>query len=897
MSSKQSPATRLPEQQVQRSPTRRVSFRLRNLPISYRLPLLIGALLIGVSVVSIWAAFSGVKNASLQVGGERLQSLTEQLAAQLQQALPVALNRTAAVAGDKAIRSFLEAPSPATRIEAVATLKQFSEAQDPNSLQVELWDARHSLALTLPEGSLPRSTNPQAEFKLCAADPFKAAGSMQVINGVITYPVVAAAKDEAGRALGCLIRWRRVSPAANAKKQLADLLGSHAALYYGNLQGDVWTDLEKIVPQPPGGLKSTLQLAHYQRDGNRVMALGRPIVGTPWFLVVEFPEAPLLSPAHAFLRRLIIIGLAVIGLGLLGAFFLSRSITRPLHALAATASAISAGDYSRTVEVRRGDELGTLATAFNAMLLRIRDAQEDLELKLQERTLQLEAAPCAMLMVDDRGLVKLVNSQAELLFGYDRTDLLDRPIEMLVPERYRRSHPGHREFFTGSPKARSMGEGGDLFGLRKDGTEVPIEVGLNPIQTAAGAFVLASIIDITERKRVEQVTRESEERLHTVIESLSEGLVISDLEGQLIHWNRVGWQMHEFSSMEECLLKIPEFQDILELSTLEGRILKVDEWPLPRVMAGETLTDYEVCLRRIDLDWKRIFSYGGTIVKEPNGRNLAFVSFMDITERKQAEADLRRLNEELEQRVADRTTQLEAANKELEAFSYSVSHDLRAPLRHINGFSQALLEDYEDKLDAGGKTYLQEVRHASQEMAQLIDDVLQLARVTRTEIRREPVDLSELALTVVRDLKKIDAERIVELSVEEGLVTQGDRRLLRIVLTNLLGNAWKFTSKRERAAITFGREANNGESSFFVRDNGAGFDMAYTAKLFGAFQRLHSAEEFEGTGIGLATVQRIVNRHGGRVWAEAKADAGATFYFALPNFKEQGDERQSDSTS
>jgi light-regulated signal transduction histidine kinase (bacteriophytochrome) len=199
-----------------------------------------------------------------------------------------------------------------------------------------------------------------------------------------------------------------------------------------------------------------------------------------------------------------------------------------------------------------------------------------------------------------------------------------------------------------------------------------------------------------------------------------------------------------------------------------------------------------------------------------------------------------------------------------------------------------LLEDYPDKLDDVGKNYLQEVRSASQEMAHLIDDVLQLARVTRSEMRQESVDLSGLARKVIIDLGRSDKGRDVLVNIEEGLATKGDKRLLQIVLTNLLGNAWKFTSGRERPAIVFGREKQNGESVYFVRDNGAGFDMAYVNKLFGAFQRLHTAGEFEGTGVGLATVQRIIHRHGGRVWAQGMMNQGATFYFTLPNSREQG---------
>jgi signal transduction histidine kinase len=244
-------------------------------------------------------------------------------------------------------------------------------------------------------------------------------------------------------------------------------------------------------------------------------------------------------------------------------------------------------------------------------------------------------------------------------------------------------------------------------------------------------------------------------------------------------------------------------------------------------------------------------------------------------------SQLQQSHEELEQRVIERTTQLEAANKELEAFSYSVSHDLRAPLRGIDGFSQALLEDYEEKLDARGKDYLQRVRVASQRMAQLIDDMLGLSRASRGEMRHEPVDLTGISRSIAAQLQDADTGRHVEFVIAEGLCARGDPRLLQIVLENLIGNAWKFTGKQPTARVEVGVNDNNGRSVYFVRDNGAGFDMTYAEKLFGAFQRLHSAAEFKGTGIGLATVQRIIRRHGGEVWAEGKVGQGAVFYFTL----------------
>ena len=259
----------------------------------------------------------------------------------------------------------------------------------------------------------------------------------------------------------------------------------------------------------------------------------------------------------------------------------------------------------------------------------------------------------------------------------------------------------------------------------------------------------------------------------------------------------------------------------------------------------------------------------------------ALVLAAAVTERKSAEDEFRNLNQELEKRVQDRTAQLEGTNKELEAFCYSVSHDLRAPLRTIRGFSEVLMEQYKPQLDARGQDYLRRTCEAGLQMDKLIEDLLKLSRLSRSEMQRADIDLSAITQQIATELERGEPNRTVEFAITPGISANGDERLLRVVIDNLLRNAWKFTKKQPNARIEFGWQ--DGDSKvYFIRDNGVGFDMQYAGKLFGVFQRLHSATEFGGSGVGLAIVQRVINRHGGKVWVDAKVNAGATFYFTLP---------------
>lgn len=326
----------------------------------------------------------------------------------------------------------------------------------------------------------------------------------------------------------------------------------------------------------------------------------------------------------------------------------------------------------------------------------------------------------------------------------------------------------------------------------------------------------------------------------------------------------------EFAGTEQAFLDLVHADD---RAALQGAIAK----------AIDSRTDYEVEFRILPRNRPVAYMLGrGRASYDAKGRPSRLTSVgIDITDTKAAGQELLRLNAQLQRKVRESALQLEIINKELESFSYSVSHDLRAPLRSIRGFSEVLLERYADKLDARGQEFLKRACESSEHMDLLIENLLQLSRVTRAALKRQPVNLSALAEAIASELRKTEPQRLADFIIAPELWAEGDEALLRIALDNLLRNAWKFAAGKSPALIELGRTPEP-EAAFYVRDNGVGFDMAYAGKLFGVFQRLHSNSEFPGTGVGLATVQRIINRHGGRLWATGSVSEGATFYFRLP---------------
>jgi PAS domain S-box-containing protein len=489
-----------------------------------------------------------------------------------------------------------------------------------------------------------------------------------------------------------------------------------------------------------------------------------------------------------------------------------------------------------------------------------RSTEETLRNTQERYRLLFDSNPLPVWVYDLGNLEILdVSAAAVSHYGYARTEFLAFKITDLRP-------PEDVPVLLANVANAPGGEldSGPWRHKKKSGEIIDVEVKSYPLMFAGRKARLVVALDITERKRTEEALRQSEERFRLTVTNVRDYAIITlDPEGRVVSWNEGAQRIKGYTEEEILGQHFSRF------------------YPAADVEAGKTENELEQATKdghvedegwRVRKDGTRFWANVViTALRDESGRLRGFGKVTrDISERKRAEEEILR-----------RSAELEAANQELESFSYSVSHDLRSPLRAIEGFSQALLEDNADQLDESGKGYFQRIRNATRRMGTLIDDLLNLARVTRAEMHREPIDLSALADELAADLRAGEPTRDVEFEITSGLRVEGDMHLVRAALQNLLENSWKFTSKRTHARIAFGTVRSNGQSAYFVRDNGAGFDQTHAQRLFGAFQRLHGMDEFPGTGIGLATVQRIVHRHGGKVWAEGVVDQGATIYFTL----------------
>lgn len=461
-------------------------------------------------------------------------------------------------------------------------------------------------------------------------------------------------------------------------------------------------------------------------------------------------------------------------------------------------------------------------------------------------------APCGYHSLDENGLFVEINETELDWLGYERAEVVGRMrfVDVMTPS--------SREVFARSfPRFKESGEIRDLeFELvRKDGSTLPVSLSATAVYDESGDYVRSrsTMFDISARRALEEAQR----HLAAIVDSSADAIISKSLDGTILSWNGgaeilYGYTAGEMVGKPISLLAPPDRPD--EVAAL-----------MERIRSGERVQHFETM--RMAKDGREVpVSLTISPIADAAGRVIGASAIAhDITVRKRAERAVQELN------------------RELEAFSYSVSHDLRAPLRAVVGFSQALMEDHGERLDEDGRRLVERIVAGGRRMGRLIDDLLSFSRLSRAQLRRQPVDLSALAREVERGLREAEPGREAKIMVAEGLSAQGDPALLRVVLENLIGNAWKFTAKNERARIEIGvAPAFNGDRpTFFVRDDGAGFDMEYADKLFAPFQRLHPTDEFDGTGIGLATVHRIIQRHGGRIWAEGAVGKGATFHFTL----------------
>jgi PAS domain S-box-containing protein len=715
-----------------------MTWRPWNWSIERKLPLFFSAVLLAVGTVLLGAAFREVRSAAITFASQRVLRSNKAWVSLFERSATTQRTQLATLVADQGVRAFVASGGRRGRDWALAAARRIVPDEARN-VAVELWDTAGHRLLHRGDSALASEPAPMPVSDSAVVGPWR------VRHDTLMYYETGAVVRQGpeGRVVGRAVQVARLNVSALARQMLTGIAGGDIALLVGNAQGDPWTDLEKTIPAPPAETRAhpdTTAAANYERNEAKIGAAST-IPGTPWMFISELSRQQVLAPSHKYLRRMALIAAVIVLVGALGAWWVSRRITTPLHHLTTAAAAIAGGDLAQRVDVPGTDELGRLGRSFNVMASEVRRSREGLEAQVVERTRALrdsearlravtETAHDAIVAATGDGNIAYWNPGAAHMFGYAAGDVVGQPLTMLMPERYQEDHRRGIRRYVETAEAHVVGRTVELHGRRKDGAEFPIELSLAAARTEAGIAFTGVIRDITDRKRIEQALRET--------------------------------------------------------------------------------------------------------------------------------------------------------NAELESFSYSVSHDLRAPLRAIHGFARILVEDHGAGLDPEAARLLGVIDENTRRMGQLIDDLLAFSRLGRKELETARVDMAELVRTVADDVRRAAADRPLDIAIGPLPPARGDREMLRQVITNLLDNAAKFTRRRAPGRIEVGHRTNGPETWYYVKDNGAGFDPRYAGKLFGVFQRLHRADEFEGTGVGLAIVQRIVLRHGGRVWAEGQVDAGATFFFTLP---------------
>jgi PAS domain S-box-containing protein len=747
----------------------------KRLSIQQKLPLLICILLLSAILIFSLATYYGLKKATIAIGKDRLQTLTNQLSSMLAQSAQSVIVIIHAIAEQNTVKECLRSGGKEFHKEVVESLDKLH--RDSTWVLTELLDTNGVPMLRSDKSTVDVKVGIKDVLASTNVGPgISKVGKIYNVKGIMYCPAITAVADK-GHTIGYIVSWQWIRSDPQTVTQLTQLMGTGATLYIGNTDGSLWTDMISPVQGPPVKMKQIHGFIEYVTiDGRRVIATAQPVANTNWLVLVEFSEKNILKGVTSFVNSIAIIGLVLTAIGILGAWIISYNITQPLKQLTGAATAIAHGNYSKAVNVDRNDELGELAYAFNIMSEYVQQTQQELEEKVRESTAEL------------------------------------------------------RE-------------------------------------------------EIILRKQSEEDLRISSQRYHQLVEEVKDySIIMLDVDGNVLVWNKGAEKIKGYKE-EEILgksfvcfyteedIKIDKPRKFLEKAALEGR--SHDEgWRIRK--GGEKF-------------WADVVF---TAIYEDDHKLLGFSKITrDVTERKKLEEERRIISIKLEERikeVAIRTSQLEMANKELEAFSYSVSHDLRTPLRAISGYSIMLKEDYESKLDEEGNRVIRNIMTNAKMMGQLIDDLLAFSRLGRKELIRTEVNMQLLATNVVNELLQNELEKDYRININSLHTAEADQGMIKQVLINLVSNAIKYSSKKAGPEIEIGSRDEETKTIYYIKDNGVGFDMAYSGKLFGVFQRLHSQEEFEGTGVGLALTKRIIDKHNGEIWAEGLENIGATFYFSLP---------------
>jgi PAS domain S-box-containing protein len=681
---------------------------------------------------------------------------------------------------------------------------------------------------------------------------------------------------------------------AAARASLASLRADPrivAAALYDN-QGNPFAHYP--AKEPASALPPSPERVGYRFEGGHLMIFqpvtdGSQRLGT---LFLKSGHYPLYARLGLFGGVVLVVLLGSIVAALLIANVLQRRITDPVLALAEMAKVVSErGDYSVRAIKSGQDEIGVLTDAFNRMLSRIEEQTE--ALSRNEKVLSLlaaivESSDDAIIGKDLEGNVVSWNAAAERVFGYTAQEMIGQSItRLLAPDR------PEEEMHILEHAKQGRTRHYETVRRRKDGRLVSLSLVVSPIKSAGGDIIGVSSIarDITERKLADYELQESRAGLSAIIASAMDAIISVDAEQRITVFNQAAEKMFGCPAAKAMGQPLDRFiparfremhrQHVEEFGRtgVTSRAMG-DLHPLSGLRADGEEFPLEASISHIEIGGQQVYT----------------VIVRDITERKRAQDEVLRLNADLEQRVEQRTQELTAANKELESFTYSVAHDLRAPLRHLDAFSRILQEEFKPALPPEAQHFLESIRASTTRMSELVDDLLNLARLGRQELKRVPTLLGGLVEQVLADLKRETEGRRIDWRIEPLPAIECDSGLMKQVFANLLSNAVKYTRPRSQAVIEIGCRRVNGSTAVFVRDNGVGFNMKYADKLFGVFQRFHRAEDFEGTGVGLATVDRIIRKHGGHIWAEAAVDKGATFYFTVAGMGQEANAAKGPST-